>query len=447
MRAAGEVLLLSCYELGRQPLAVASAAALLERAGYSPAVQDLAVERLDPARLDRARLVAISVPMHTALRLGVAVAGRIREARPGARICFFGLYATLNARHLLEEIGAHAVIGGEFEPALLDLVRSLEDDSMASAARIDPGPPSRAGLPSLDRYARLEIDGEQRPAGAVEASRGCLHRCRHCPIPPVYDGRLVVVPRELVLEDVRRLVAAGARHVTFADPDFLNGPSHSLRIVRAMHDEHPGLTFDFTSKVELLLRHRRLLPEFRRAGAVFAVSAVESLSDEVLANLDKGHSSRDVFDLLDAMREAGIALRPTFVPFTPWAGLADYERILDWIGREALWHHVDPVQMSIRLLVPPGSLLERHPAMTPHLGELRQHDFTWSWRHPDPRMDALQQEVETIVATAAGEGLPAETVFGRIRRASARLSGIGETRVDPALADRRPPRLTEAWFC
>jgi len=444
VRAAGEILLLSCYELGRQPLAVASAAALLRRAGYRPAVRDLSLDRLEPAELGRARLVAISVPMHTALRLGVAVARRIRELAPDVPLCFFGMYATLNSRYLLHDLGADAVIGGEFEQELLALARSLLD---GPPARIDPGPPSRTGLPPLERYARLEIEGETRLAGAVETTRGCLHRCRHCPIPPVYAGRLVVLPRETVLEDVRRLVAAGARHVTFADPDFLNGPTHSLRIVRALHDEHPGLTFDFTSKVELLLRHRRLLGELRRRGALFAVSAVESLSDEVLANLDKGHTRRDVFDLLDAMRETGIALRPTFVPFTPWAGLDDYEQILDWIERESLWCHVDPVQLSIRLLVPPGSLLERHPGMTPHLGGLRRQDFAWSWRHPDPRMDDLQRDIEDIVVLAAAEGSSAEKTFGRIRRASARFSGIGETRVDPAVAQRRPPRLTEAWFC
>ncbi len=115
--------------------------------------------------------------------------------------------------------------------------------------------------------------------GYVEASRGCLHLCTHCPIPPVYGGRFFVLPQEVVLEDIRRQVAAGATHITFGDPDFLNGPKHSLRVVRAMHEEFPSLTFDFTAKVEHLLNRGEDLPEFAAAGCLFIITAVESLSD------------------------------------------------------------------------------------------------------------------------------------------------------------------------
>ena len=93
-------------------------------------------------------------------------------------------------------------------------------------------------------------------AAYVEASRGCLHVCRHCPVVPVYGGRFFVVPADVVLADIRAQVAAGARHVTFGDPDFLNGPGHALDVARRLHAEWPSLTFDFTAKVEHLLKHR-----------------------------------------------------------------------------------------------------------------------------------------------------------------------------------------------
>ena len=103
MRGAGEILVVSCYELGRQPVAAASAIAALERAGFAPAAQDVSIDKLSPQALSRARLVLISVPMHTALQLGVRVAAKAREA--GARVAFFGLYAALNAAHLCERHG------------------------------------------------------------------------------------------------------------------------------------------------------------------------------------------------------------------------------------------------------------------------------------------------------------------------------------------------------
>ena len=77
----------------------------------------------------------------------------------------------------------------------------------------------------------------------------------------------------------------------------------------------------------------------------------------MLAILDKGHTRADVDEALAILDAAGVPLRPTFVPFTPWTTLDDYLELIDWIERARLIEHVDPVQLAMRLLVPPGSLL------------------------------------------------------------------------------------------
>jgi radical SAM superfamily enzyme YgiQ (UPF0313 family) len=453
MKSPGDVVLVACYELGHQPLTVAWAAAFLERAGFAPAIVDVSVEALDVERLRRARLVAISVPMHTALRLGVAVADRVRQVNRDCYVCFFGLYATLNAEYLLAH-GADAVLAGEVEDALVELARRLERGERPQPARrpelvkLDFPVPSRAGLPALDKYARLERDGEARLAGHVEASRGCKHACRHCPIPPVYGGRFFVVPAEVVAADVRRLVAAGATHITFGDPDFFNGPRHALGVARRVHAEFPALTFDFTAKVEHLLRHAALLPELAELGCVFVVTAAESLSDEVLRHLGKGHTREDIVRAIDVLHRAGIAARPTWVPFTPWTTLDDYRGLLDFVETAGLIDHIDPVQYSIRLLVPPGSLLASADAMRPYLGPLVPEAFSYQWTHPDPRMDRLQANVAALVEEAARRGEDGALTFGRIRAlADAAAGAPPRTTASPPAARRRPPRLTEPWFC
>jgi radical SAM superfamily enzyme YgiQ (UPF0313 family) len=460
MRGPGEILLVACYELGHQPLAVAWPAAFLERRGFAPAALDVSVEPFDPERARRARLVAISVPMHTALRLGAGVAERVRRVNPAAHICFYGLYATLNAEHLMAH-GADSVLAGEAEEALAALAERLEREGIPAGGRrvgaadapalvkLDFPVPSRARLPALARYAHLERQGRRELAGYVEASRGCKHRCRHCPIPPVYGGRFFVVDPEVVLADVRQLVAAGATHVTFGDPDFLNGPRHALRVARALHAAFPGVTFDVTAKVEHLLRERRHLAELAALGCVFVVSAVESLSDAVLSHLAKGHTRADVVAALEAARAAGLALRPTWVPFTPWTALEDYREILDFVERQDLIDHVDPVQYSIRLLVPPGSLLLASAAMRPHLGRLVADRFHHEWTHPDPRMDRLQERVAALVGEAAGRGEDPAVTFGRVRALADECAGLASppARPVPPADRRRPPRLTEAWFC
>lgn len=455
----GRVLLLSCYELGRQPLGIAWPAAFLRKAGVQPSTLDLSVQTPESEILRRATFAVISVPMHTALRLGVKAAERIRALNPDCHICFFGLYAQLNARHLLSTV-ADSVIGGEGEEALVALVRSVEVEGAKESSVKDrlSGPvlrklnfpvPDRTGLPGLDKYARLEIAGETRLAGAVEASRGCKHTCLHCPIPPVYGGRFFVVPMETVLADVRNLVQAGARHITFGDPDFLNGPGHSLGIVRAMHREFPELTFDFTAKVEHILKHRELFPSLAEMGCLFVISAVESLSDTVLGKLKKGHSRSDVLDALDVVRAAGISLRSSWVAFTPWTTLKDYLDMLDFMEERGLIEQVDPVQLSIRLLVPPGSAMLAGSGIAPHLRGLDQANFFHRWSHPDPRMDELHEKVSRKVEEAASRDKDAYATFAAIRSLALQAAGLPE-RSGPRRPDGSrlpPPRLSESWFC
>ncbi len=463
MKTPGEILLISCYELGHQPVALASPLAFLEQAGYRPNVIDLSVQKLDMSKVRRARLVAISVPMHTALRIGAVVATQVREANAGCHITFFGLYSSLNKDALLEK-AADSVIGGEYETALVSLVQALErnDDRSiegVSTHRSDAAPllthlpffaPSRALLPPLEKYAHLEEGSTRRQVGYVEASRGCRYHCRHCPIPPVYGGRFFLVPREVVLEDIENLVKMGATHITFGDPDFLNGPVHSLRIVRAMHDLFPNLTFDFTAKIEHLIRDQSSLSELAELGCIFIISAVESLSNTILVHLDKNHTRADIESAVHLTRQAGITLRASLVPFTPWTTIEDIIDLFDFVEKEDMIDSLDPVQYTIRLLIPPGSLLLSEPSIAAHLGPLVQESFTYLWTHGDPRIDRLQEVFAEEVGKGTQEEVDPAIIFYQLKEfAYAAYEGRPAQRIThPVKADRkRPPRLTEPWFC
>jgi radical SAM superfamily enzyme YgiQ (UPF0313 family) len=452
VRRPGDILVVSCYELGRQPVAAATALAELRRAGFAPAALDVSVETVDEAAFDRARLVAISVPMHTALRLGVRVAQRAAE---GAHVCFFGLYAELNAGHLLDR-HADSVIGGEADVPLRLLAEALERGearavpgvrTVLGATRIDrqkrePAVPSRAGLPVLERYAQLEVGSERRLVASVEASRGCKHLCRHCPIVPIYRGRFVAVPRETVLRDVEQQIEAGARHVTFGDPDFLNGPTHALRLVRELHARWPEVTFDATIKIEHLLEHRALLPEMAASGCLFITSAVESLSDRVLVALRKGHTAADVAVALRLVRSAGIDLRPTLLPYTPWTEPSDLPALFEFAVEHDLLEQIDPVQYTLRLLIPPGSALLDGDEPRPWLGRFEPEQFGWSWAHPDPGIDELWRASAALAKAQAEAGADVLETFRKLRALV-----DPKPHAPPKRPSRRAPRLTEPWFC
>ena len=451
LRDPGAILLLSFYELGHQPHGLALTQAFLERAGWSPCPVDLAVEPLGDEAIDAARLVVFVVPMHTALRLAIAAAARIRGRHPAARHCFLGHYASLNEA-TLRRLGADFVLGGEAEEELVRLCQRLATEEPSPPAsspvltRLAFPLPSRRELPALGRYARAFRDGEEVLAGYTEASRGCRHLCRHCPLPPLYGGRLFVVPVEVVVADAVQQQRAGARHLTFGDPDFLNAPRHALAIARALHRQLPELTFDFTAKVEHLLHHAALLPELFALGARFVTTAVESLSDEILAILDKGHTAADVERLVPIVAASGLALRPTLLPFTPWTTLDDYRALVHFVERHDLHDQVDPVQLALRLLVPPGSLLADHPAFTPHRGALDEGALSYAWRHPDPRLDRLQAQVFAVAARAAESEEPAPRTHRAIHLLAAGAAGLDPPSLPPR-PERQSPRLAEPWFC
>ncbi|MBI4510309.1 MAG: radical SAM protein [Deltaproteobacteria bacterium] len=457
MRSTGHTVLVSLYELGHPPLGLAAPLAAMRRAGHAPACLDLGVSALDEPALELLRngkLVAISTPMHTALRLGVLLARRVRSENPSAWICFYGLYAQLNESFLRRNL-ADSVLGPEPAQCLVELADALASGRPPPASPAKPRRsltlvPERDGLPGLDRYARLLVDGEARLAGYTEATRGCRYHCRHCPLPPVYEGRFFAVPVQVVLQDVANQVAAGAGHVTLGDPDFLNAPKHALAIARGIHAAHPQLTFDVTTKIEHIVRHRDVIQELVGLGCSFVVSAVESLSDRVLAVLNKGHTRADVLEALRIVRGAGVQLRPTLVPFSPWATLDDYLDLCHFVFDEDLVHEVDPVQLSLRLLVPPGSLLEGHDDMRPHLGTLDEDGLTYRWTHPDPRMDNLQSHVAALVESATQDHEDPVQTLVRLHHAAHEALGhdLGKGRDRDIPRHREPsPRLSEPWFC
>jgi len=434
------VLLVSTYELGRQPFGLASPAAWLEREGHRVICADLAIESLPDERIRAADAVAFFLPMHTATRLATPAIERVRRVNPHARLACYGLYASMNAE-LLRRLGVEAILGGEFETGLTRFARGEKPEEV-SLERLEFVVPQRSGLPDLTRYAKLTYNGSKKLVGYTEASRGCKHLCRHCPVVPVYQGQFRIVQRDVVLADVRQQVEAGATHITFGDPDFFNGPKHGMEIVRALRAEFPGLTYDVTIKIEHLLKRRDLLPALKETGCLFVTSAVESVDDEILAKLEKNHTRRDVPQAAALMREAGLHFAPTFIPFTPWTTPSGYRDLLKTIADLELIGHVAPVQLALRLLVTAGSRLLELDELRGFLSEFDPRALVYPWKHPDPEMDRLAEDAFRVVNEEQGKGRTREEIFAALWRLAYRAEPPASNRSNVPV-----PYLDEPWYC
>lgn len=455
------ILLISTYELGRQPFGVASPAAWLRARAHEVACVDLTRQALDEGAILAADLICFYVPMHTATRLAANLIPTIRDRNARAHLCFYGLYAPVNEEYL-RGLGVDTILGGEFEEGLESLASRLQHSApngngpveqlepVISLARQKFLVPDRAGMLEPGKYARVVMPGgEHRVAGSTEATRGCKHLCRHCPVVPVYNGAFRVVEREIVLADIRQQVAAGARHITFGDPDFFNGPAHAISIVEAVHREFPELTYDVTVKIEHLRKHDALLPVLRDTGCLFVTSAVESVDDAVLEKFDKGHTRADFLAVVARFRELGMTLLPTFVPFTPWTTFEGYTELLDVLAEEGLCENVAPIQLAIRLLIPAGSRLLELPEVSAMVGPFDSAALVFPWKHEDVRVDALAREISQLVQRGDSLKLSRTEIFSHIRRAAHAAAGnrARNRTANSVMNNVQVPYLDEPWYC
>ncbi len=512
-----KIVLISTYELGRQPFGLVSPAAWLRRRGHEVTCLDLTRQDLDALAVGSAELIAIYLPMHTATRLACKLIPSLRVQNPGAHICCYGLYAPMNAEYL-RSLGVGTILGGEFEGGLVRLAERLscaekndkifpqglkhleagrsmsepfeaqdklklrppsatekkpqgsEDSALryrggdalkrtpttfvgtqvepiVSLERLEFEVPDRTGLAPIAQYAHLVVPGGgYRVVGSTEASRGCKHLCRHCPIVPVYNGVFRIVAQDVVLADVRQQVAAGAQHISFGDPDFFNGIRHAMELVEAFHREFPGVTYDVTIKIEHLRKQERHLERLRDTGCLFVISAVESIDDGILERLDKGHTREDFLYVARKFRELGMTLHPTFVPFTPWTTLDGYLDLLRVLAAEELVENVAPIQLGIRLLIPEGSRLLELEEVRRMVDAFDAESLVYPWRNADGRVDLLSEAVQSIAAEADRKKESRAAAFARIWEAAHAAAGVvaPELRVTEG---RGVPFLSEPWYC
>jgi radical SAM superfamily enzyme YgiQ (UPF0313 family) len=390
------VALVSTFDAGMQPLALASAAAYLKHSGIECVAFDAFQSKVSEHDLEDYNLVVFSVPGFESLEGATALAADVRRLRPATAVGFVGTYAALNANALLERY-ADWIILGDFEESLVKIcqrIRNQEDIRDVPGVLREPGRvspvrglsewyvPDRTVVPVISAY-RYEPANRfflrSVIVGNVETTRGCRFKCTYCSVFAAYQGKVSVVPTDVVLADIEQVVRAGAEHICFVDAEFLNAPNHSLDIVRQMHALFPHLTFDFTSRADLIAADRQRLQELVECGATWVTSAFEFPKRSVLQVFNKGFGPEQLDATVKIAKEVGLTVNPTFVLFNPWVSADDIKAAIKYIEDREL--NLEDVQFRTRLWLYKGSPLLENWEVQSRI--TKEHEFHYEWRHRD----------------------------------------------------------------
>ena len=427
-----KILLLSFYDLGKQPKIISELYKKLDNGSNQIDVVDYSIEEKN-LTLDNYDVLGIYASMHTA---SVLAEQYLRDRKLPNKLFVFGLYANVFSEMFSNFQSIHSFDSDELE--------SLLEVQLNPNYSFKHSVPDRTILPSITDYSHIVDGSNNLIAGSVETTYGCKHECTHCPVPIEFKGMFKTFGTEKIITDVTNQVEEGAKHISFNDPDFFNGPKHALKILQLLNEKHPSITYDSTIKVEHILKYPDYFQELKNLNMLFVISAFETTNDHVLNILQKNHSFNDLNKAVELSLENNIDIRPTWMPFSPWTEQNDLISIIKLIENYKLRETVDPIQLTIKLLVPKNSLILKKPEMKEYLLDYDPASFSYAWKYKFPNIDNIQNELFTYVLQHESENEYTQYLG---------LVDILETHTNETLlnsekySQRIVPKLSETWFC
>jgi hopanoid C-3 methylase len=410
------VVLVSTYEGGMQPLSLGTATAHLRAANHSVACYDDTVASPGMDALCSADLVAFSVPLYESVQRAGDLCVELRKRNPDVPIVFYGAHAVLQRASLLA-LGASGIVLGDWEDTLVQVAGCISKaaplDGIAGLAtviypashvyhRSGHRMPDRSSLPALSQYAYVEAQKRLGPntlMGNVETARGCRFACTYCSVFASNNKKVTVFDADITHQDIVQLVYFGATHICFTDAEFLNAPSNALEVVRRMHREFPDLTFDFTTRADLIAENPARIEELVSLGGRFVTSAFEFPSQRVLDAVNKQFTVSTLERALSVCRAAGLGINPTFLLFNPWTTFDDLGQFGEFVARNDLENAIEPVQFATRLWLYKGSHLLHRPEVRSTI--VKEHMFNYEWQHPEAEVEELFAMMSAEASTSS----------------------------------------------
>lgn len=174
----------------------------------------------------------------------------------------------------------------------------------------------------------------------VKISEGCDRHCAYCAI-PIITGKHKSRPMEEILDEVRRLAAAGttefqiiAQELTYYGVD-IDGKQHIAQLIEKMADikgvRWIRLHYAYPTHFPFdLLRVMREKPNVCK----YLDIALQHISDRMLERMRRNVSKEETYELVRRLREEvpGIHIRTTLMVGFPGETDADFEELMEFVA-------------------------------------------------------------------------------------------------------------------
>ena len=292
------------------PLSLLCLASPLLQAGFEVKLVDnlIAPDYEQTILRETADALCLGISVLTGPHIGAAirVARAVKKLRPELPVVFGGWHASLATEQTLHEPFVDAIVRGQGELTLLELVQriaagkdwhgvkglSFNDGGMIShqperpVANINDLPAPAYYLADPGVYAAAS--GVRQLA--YTSSVGCPYQCNYCTDQVFYKRRFNAYRVERVINELVELVPRyNIEHVPFFDSNFLVDRKRAVAIARGIIDSRTKFQWDFQTSTDFLatMLSEEDVRTLAEAGAHHIGFGTESASQEILTLMNK----------------------------------------------------------------------------------------------------------------------------------------------------------------
>jgi anaerobic magnesium-protoporphyrin IX monomethyl ester cyclase len=322
------------------PLGLGYIAAVLEKAGYPVTFIDAYAKKLSYERLKEAiqetdpDIIGISC-LSDQRTSWVKLIKLIRETDGDIKIVLGGAHPSLMPEQVLIHFQPDAIVIGEGELTMLDLVRNWERKadlgSVHGIAYFDSGKVvttnPRERIRDLDTlpfpayhmvemadysgwsflsmlYEMLDMRGTPKYA-SISTSRGCIGNCGYCSSPLIWKRGWTQRSAIKIADEMEMLKREyGIEFIIMTDDIFTVDQKRVIALCDELIRRDLNLLWGFETAVNLV--SPALLHAVKRAGCCCILFGVESASPAVLSKINKRITEEDVVKAFKWTRDAGI---------------------------------------------------------------------------------------------------------------------------------------------